>query len=153
MHRTSSALRRSAVFVAACMVLTPAHAHVTIRPRESVAGATEKYTMRVPNEKSVATVRIEVEFPSIVTISAIDEKPGWNLEQKKDASGKIIGVTWSGSSIAPREVVEFTFVGRNPSEGAQITWSVIQIYQDGSRSEWTGPQGSRAPAPVTVLKK
>ena len=71
MYGTSPALRRSSVFLAACMTLAPAYAHVTIRPRESVAGATEKYTMRVPNEKNVATVRIEVEFPGIVTISAI----------------------------------------------------------------------------------
>jgi uncharacterized protein YcnI len=37
-------------------------AHITIIwPKESAPGARERYTMRVPNEKQVATVRIEGE--------------------------------------------------------------------------------------------
>jgi len=34
-------------------------AHIRIYPTESVLGVREKYTMRVPNEKQVATIRIE----------------------------------------------------------------------------------------------
>ena len=29
---------------------------------------------------------------------------------------------------------------------------VLSSYEDGTRSEWTGPQGSRTPAPVTQVK-
>ena len=34
-----------------------------------------------------------------------------------------------------------------------LSWKVIQVYEDGSKSEWTGPQGSRTPAPSVELKK
>ena len=39
-----------------------AYGHVTIQPKQSTAGATETYSMRVPTEKFVPTVRVEVEF-------------------------------------------------------------------------------------------
>src|SRR5512140_2461697 len=38
--------------------------HIRIAPTESTAGAREKYTMRVPNEKQVACSKIEGEFPA-----------------------------------------------------------------------------------------
>ena len=80
-------------------------------------------------------------------------KPGWKIEPKKDVSGKIIGAIWSGSTIAPREVAEFGFSARNPNEDTKLVWKVIQIYEDGSKSEWTGGGGSRSPAPVTTVVK
>lgn len=128
------------------------YAHVTVRPQESTAGANERYTLRVPTERNTPTVRIEVEFPSEAEVSSFDAKPGWIIEYKKDAPGKIVGATLSGSTIPPREVAEFSFASRNPRQETKLVWKVIQIYEDGSRSEWTGPAGSRSPAPVTTLK-
>ena len=139
------------VIVFALTVLI-AQAHVSVRPRESTLGAIEQYTMRVPNEKNVRTVRLEAEFPAAADITSLEEKAGWTIEVKKDSSGKITGATWSGSSIAPRAIVEFGFNARNPSEATELVWKVVQVYEDGSRSEWTGPKGSRSPAPVTQLK-
>ena len=57
------------------------------------------------------------------------------------------------SYIAPHEVTEFSFVARNLTEETKLVWNVIRIYGDGNRSEWTGPEGSRTPASVTVVKK
>ncbi|MBY0508387.1 MAG: DUF1775 domain-containing protein [Bryobacteraceae bacterium] len=128
------------------------HAHVTVRPQVSTAGANEKYTMRVPTERNIPTVRVEVEFPSNIELSSFDPKPGWEIVYKKDASGKITGATLSGSTIPPREAAEFSFESRNPREETKLVWKVIQVYEDGSRSEWTGPAGSRSPAPVTTVK-
>jgi uncharacterized protein YcnI len=79
-------------------------AHVGILPRESVAGATQKYTMRVPTEKNVATVRIEAEFPVAAEVLSIEEKAAWKIELKKDGAGRIIGAVWSGSTIAPKDI-------------------------------------------------
>ena len=41
----------------AVLLLAPAiaHAHVSITPRDSTHGATEKYTVRIPTEGKVAT--------------------------------------------------------------------------------------------------
>ncbi|MCZ2078644.1 MAG: DUF1775 domain-containing protein [Bryobacterales bacterium] len=144
---------RTQILLAALTTATVAHAHVTIRPRESAAGVSQQYTMRVPTEKAIATVRIELEFPALADISAVDEKPGWKLELRRDAAGKLVGATWTGSKIGPREVEEFTFTARNPNEETRLEWKAIQIYEDGSRSEWTGPAGSRTPASVTGIKK
>jgi uncharacterized protein YcnI len=129
-----------------------AFGHVTIQPKQSVAGKNEKYTMKVPTEKFVPTVRVEVQFPDALIVSSIDPKPGWNIEEKKDAAGKLIGMTLIGS-IPTGESSEFSFAARNPSQEDKLVWKVIQIYQDGSKSEWTGAAGSRTPAPVVELTK
>ena len=85
-------------------------------------------------------------------VTSVEEKAGWKIELKKDASGKIVGATWSGSTIAPRAVGEFGFVARNPAQETTLVWKVVQIYEDESKSEWTGARGTRSPAPVTTIK-
>ncbi len=145
--------RRSALAVAVLLAaISAAYAHVSVRPREALPGATEKYTVRVPNEKTVATVEVEVEFPQDVQVAAVDQKTGWTLEQKKDAAGKIVGAVWSGARLPPREIAEFTFTARNPNDETTLVWKAVQVYEDGTRSEWTGPVGSRGPAPRTVSR-
>ena len=115
-------------------------------------GKNEKYTMRVPTEKFVPTVRIEVEFPSALDVSSFEPKAGWKIEEKKNASGKLVGAILTGS-IPTGESSEFNFMARNPNEEGKLSWKVIKIYQDGSKSEWTGAEGSRTPAPVIEVKK
>ena len=134
------------------LAVSAARAHVTVQPKESTAGTTQKYTMRVPNEKSVPNVRVEAEFPAGAEIMSVDEKAGWTIELKKDSAGRITGAVWSGASLAPRDIVEFGISAKNPNEETKLVWKVVQVYEDGSRSEWTGPQGSRGPAPVTQIK-
>jgi uncharacterized protein YcnI len=128
-----------------------AYGHVTVQPRESAGGSVEKYTMRVPTEKFVPTVRVEVEFPPSLEVTSFESKPEWNIENKKDSSGKLIGVTLTGS-IPTGESTAFNFSARNPRAGTKLSFKVIQIYQDGTKSEWTGPAGSRTPAPVVDVK-
>ena len=138
--------------IAIVLGATAAQAHVAVLPRESIAGATEKYTMRVPDEKNIPTVRMEAEFPAAAEVISVDPKDGWQIELKKDSTGRIVGATWSGGSIAPREIAEFGFQARNPNEETKLVWKVIQVYEDGTKSEWTGPPGSRTPASVTQVK-
>jgi uncharacterized protein YcnI len=127
-----------------------ASSHVTIWPKESTRGAREKYTMRVPCEKPVGTIRIEGEFPPEVDIESFEFKPGWKIDFKKDAKGKIVGAVWNGR-IAPHEFVEFSMLGINSKEGSKLVWKFVQYYEDGEKEEFTGPAGSRLPSPVTVL--
>ena len=147
--------RRGISFVAVVATLVfaiAAFGHVRITPRESAAGATERYTMRVPTERQSSTVRIELAVPAPVTVMSVTAAPGWKIEEKKDAQGKIVGVTWSGGSIPFAEYKEFVFEAKNPSTETKLEWKVIQIYEDGTRSEWTGPESSRSPASVTTIK-
>jgi uncharacterized protein YcnI len=127
-------------------------AHITIWPKESAPGARERYTMRVPNEKQVNTVRIEGEFPAELNVYDFEFKPGWKIDFKKDDEGKITGATWTGK-IVPYEFVEFGLLGLNPKEGASLTWKFVQLYEDGMKEEFTGPVGSRYPSPVVTLRK
>jgi uncharacterized protein YcnI len=127
------------------------YGHVTIQPRQSASGASEKYTLRVPTEKFVPTVRIEVEFPATLTVSSFESKPEWKIEEKKDASGKLVGVILS-SFIPTGESALFNFTARNPALGGKLSFRVLQIYQDGSKSEWIGAEDSRSPAPIVEVK-
>ena len=144
-HRTMAAVLW--LFVPAALL-----AHISIFPQESSPGAREKYTMRVPNEKKVATIRVEGEFPSQVTIYDFEFKPGWKIDFKKDDKGNITGATWTGT-IAPYEFVEFGMLGINPKEGTdRLVWKCVQYYEDGKKEEFTGPPGSFYRAPMVTLK-
>lgn len=138
--------------VASLMLAVSAFGHVRISPKESAAGATQRYTMVVPTERQSPTVRLEMQFPAAVTPISFGTTPGWKVEEKKDAAGKTIGAVWSGGSIAFADSAEFVFDARNPLTGTKLEWKVIQIYEDGTHSEWTGPESSRTPAPVTAVK-
>ena len=139
-------------FAPAILFASLAFGHIRIYPTESQLGAREKYTMRVPNEKQVACIRVEGEFPPEVSIYDFEFKPGWKIDFKKDDKGKIIGAVWTGK-MAPYEFVEFGMLGINPKEGSKLVWKFVQYYDDGSKEEFTGPVGSRLPSPVTTLKK
>jgi len=143
---------KSAVFGVALTLLCAqlAFAHIRILPAESSPGAREKYTMRVPNEKQVATIRIEGEFPGGVNVYDFEFKPGWKLDFKKDDKGRIVGAVWTGR-IVPYEFVEFGMLGLNDKEGSSLVWKFVQYYEDGTKEEFTGPPGSRLPSPVTTL--
>ena len=129
-----------------------AFGHIRIAPTESTAGAREKYTMRVPNEKQVTCSKIEGEFPTGLDIYDFEFKPGWKIDFKKNDKGKIIGATWTGT-IVPYEFIEFGMLGINPKEGtSSLVWKFVQYYDNGTKEEFTGPLGSRYPSPVVTLK-
>ena len=127
-----------------------AAAHVTIWPKESIAGAHEKYEVRVPNEKDADTVSVEVRFPAGLRVMSFEQKPGWMTEPVRDASGAIIGVRWTGS-LAPHQFTEFGLLAVNPAGAADLGWTAIQTYADGTKVEWSGPAGSKAPAPHVMI--
>ena len=128
-----------------------AFGHIRIAPTESTAGAREKYTMRVPNEKQVPCSKIEGDFPAGLDIYDFEFKPGWKIDFKKNDKGKIIGATWTGKMM-PYEFVEFGMLGINPKEATDLVWKFVQYYDDGTKEEFTGPVGSRLPSPVVTLK-
>src|SRR5262245_39246665 len=144
-------MRFAAIATLLFITVTAAYGHVTVQPKESSTGATETYSIRVPTEKFVPTVRVEVEFPATLDVLSFEPKASWKIEEKRNASGKIIGVTLAGS-IPTGESVSFNFRERNPIETGKLTFKAIQIYEDGTKSEWTGPEGSRTPSPVVDIK-
>jgi uncharacterized protein YcnI len=147
---TSSFLSRVAIAVISLMVVVVAlgHAHAVVYPRSSTTGVYERYLIRVPNERKVATTRVEIRFPQEIRVSSFSDVPGWQLEVLRDSAERIVGASWTGA-LAPERFVELPFVAVNPKEAREIVWPVTQLYADGERVEWRGPVGSKQPASVT----
>jgi uncharacterized protein YcnI len=123
-------------------------AHVTVWPQQSQAGAGERYTVRVPTERQVATTSVELEVPSDVTVSGVLVGAGYTYEVRRDGN-RIVAIIWE-QEIKPGEVGEFVFFARNP-KAAQITWKARQRFADGTSADWIGVEGDRRPAAVTRL--
>lgn len=148
-------LRRWTAMVAVVLVMAVAgvaSAHVTVWPQQSTAGAFEKYTVRVPTEKDVPTVKIALNVPTGVTVEDLKPVPGWTYHLQKE-NGRVATVVWqaTGSGIAPGEFQEFSFTAKNPSQPVNLAWKAYQYYKDGSVVEWTGPKGTQTPASITVI--
>jgi uncharacterized protein YcnI len=113
------------------------YAHVTVAPTESSVGKNETYVMRVPNERDSPTVRIEVEFPADADIGYFEQKAPWKLELTRDDKKKVVRAVWTGGVLNLNEYVEFKFSARNPAAASTLKWKVTQIYENGSKSEWS----------------
>jgi uncharacterized protein YcnI len=140
-----------AVVVSAVAALpTLSWAHAVVFPKTSATGAYEKYVLRVPNEKAVATTKVEIHFPAGLRVTSFADVPGWKLEIITDSAKAITGAIWTGN-LPPQRFAEFPFVAANPKTDTKLEWPAYQTYADGERVEWTGPEGSKAPASVTTI--
>jgi uncharacterized protein YcnI len=148
---------RRAAFIAIALTIVSAltlpaiaFAHAVVFPKASTTGAYERYVLRVPNEKTTATTRVELHVPDSVRVTAFEDVPGWTLEVQIDTAKRVVGAVWTGS-LPPQRFVEFPFVAANPKSATKIVWPAFQTYADGERVEWTGAEGSKAPASVTTI--
>jgi len=137
------------------MTATAAQAHVNVYPKETTTGAYEKYTVRVPVEKEVNTIKVKLEFPAGVKVSTVQPVPGWSYDFEKDSEGRNTALTWTATDggIKPHEFMEFAFVGANPKEAGEVSWKAYQTYADGDVVEWTGEKDSQTPASVTTISQ
>jgi len=139
--------------IAAASLVIPAigYAHAVVFPKASTTGAYERYVLRVPNEKTSATTRVEIHFPVDVRVTGFEDVPGWQLEVQTDSAKRVVGAVWTGT-LAPQRFVEFPFSAANPKTEAQVAWPTLQTYADGEVVEWTGPEGSKRPASSTSIR-
>ncbi len=154
LRRTGTAATHTApiVFFVLLAALTPAiaSAHAVVYPKKSTTGAYERYVLRVPNEKTVATTRVEIRFPEGLRITDFQEVPGWTLQVLTDSTKRIVGAVWTGN-LPPQRFVEFAFMAANPKTADSLVWPVYQTYEGMPRVDWTGPKGSKTPASVTEI--
>lgn len=154
-------MKKSLLICMVCVVFVMvfagvASAHVSVLPNESTQGASEKFTVRVPNEEDNPTVKVEVKFPiNDVTISRFESKPEWTYTVTKDASDKITSVIWTatGNGIKAGEFAEFNMQGKIGEKATTVSWKAYQTYKDGTVVEWVGAEGSGKPAAVTKVKE
>jgi uncharacterized protein YcnI len=136
--------------VAALCLPTLASAHVSITPRASTNGATERYLVRIPTEGKVATVAAEMDVPEGVVIETVQSPMGWKhrITRKDD---RIASIVWD-VNVPAGEYIEVGFVARNPREGARIVWGLRQKFADGTMENWTlDAKGQTRPTAVTQL--
>jgi hypothetical protein len=149
---TRSFVARAVLCLVVMSLIVPSlvFGHAVVYPKASTTGAYEKYVLRVPNEKDVATTRVEIHFPAELRVSSFGDVPGWQLEVLTDSAKKIVGAVWTGT-LAPHRFVELPFVAANPKTAATLVWPVFQTYGSSEKVEWTGPQGSKTPASSTLI--
>lgn len=133
------------------MAMTLLTLHGVVYPKTSTPRAYEKYVLRVPNERDVPTVRVEITFPAEVRVVSFGEVPGWVLAERTDSAGRVTGAVWTGV-LGVERFVEFPFVAVNPDGAARLEWRAVQVYGSGERVEWSGPEGSPTPASITVVR-
>jgi uncharacterized protein YcnI len=127
-------------------------AHVSITPRQSQQGATEKYVVRIPTEGKVATVGADLEAPEGVIIETLQMPAGWTYEVKR-ADDRIVSIAWN-VDVKPGEFIEVAFVARNPRQGSEIVWTLRQRFADGTVTDWTnGPNGVRPTARTALTPR
>ena len=129
-----------------------AWAHVTVAPKEAAPGATQRYCIRVPSEKSIPTISVEAEFPARLEVSTIEGPTGWSGTTRKDRQGRIVSATWEGGSIPPGKTLEFGVIARNPDAATTLVWKAIQKYQDASEVHWIGGSQAQFPAATTQVR-
>lgn len=149
--------RRRILFAAAATVTAAAialptlvWAHAVVYPKQSTTGGYEKYVLRVPNEKAMATTKVELHFPAGLRVTSFAEVAGWQLDVVTDSAKAITAAIWTGT-LEPQRFIEFPFVAANPKTDTKLEWPAFQTYADGERVEWTGPEGSKRPASVTTI--
>jgi uncharacterized protein YcnI len=130
-----------------------ASAHVAVNPQEVIQGTFQEFSVRVPNEKSIPTVKVELDIPADVDISQLNPAPGWKYDLTKDTSGKITKISWTstGNGLAESEYEKFNFAGLISKTTTVIGWKAHQTYKDGSIVDWVGDEKSNTPAPVTKV--
>lgn len=129
-------------------------AHAVVVPAVSTTRTYETYTLRVPNERDIATVRVEIDFPPEVFVVSFAEVPGWELDVERDDTGRAVGAAWTGD-LPPHRFVELSFVGVNPAEPTTLVWQVDQTYRGAEGEEvvsWAGPADAEFPASRTEVR-
>lgn len=125
-------------------------AHAVVLPKASTPGANERYVLRVPNERDVPTLKVEIRFPEGLRVVSFGDVPGWKLQVLTDSIQRVTGAVWTG--ILPRErFVEFPFIAVNPEDSATLNWPTYQTYEGGERVEWSGPDSSYTPVSSTLV--
>lgn len=140
----------TAPMAAALMLFAAAaSAHVTVAPAESTTGAWETYTLKVPSEKDVATVQVDLRIPEGAEFKQYETVPGWSVT----VDGNKVSWTATAEGIQAGQFQRFYFTAKNPDAAGDIAWDAYQHYADGSLVQWSGEEGSESPHSITKIVK
>lgn len=151
--------------VIALAVPAGAGAHVSVHPNEVPVGSFATLGIRVPNESEGAnTVKLAVQFPPGFLDVSTEYMPGWKAEVKTaklakpvqaddgEVTEQVKEIVWSGQGgegkIPPGQFLDFPISTEIPGKaGEELTFKVLQYYDNGEVKRWIGPPESEEPAP------
>lgn len=144
-----------------------ATAHISAYAPDATQGGYTNITFRVPNEKDVPTVAVELAVPTDAPLASVRVKPvpGWKYEVIKSApagdtaAAEVVDrVVWTtdGPGILAGEFAEFDISAGPLPEAPTMTFKFLQTYADGEVVSWIEetPEGGdepQYPAPTLIL--
>lgn len=131
--------------VGLALIVNPTLAHVSVKPAEVGMGAYQTFSVSVPNEKDMATVRVRLLIPEGLESVMPNVKPGWmitvshaedDMKSEEDHHGSVTEIVWSGGTIPVGQRDEFAFSAKTPSQETDLIWKAYQTYSDGTIVSW-----------------
>jgi uncharacterized protein YcnI len=161
-------MRRIAIAAAAALALlapAAAQAHVSLHPNEVPSGSFATLDIRVPNEmESANTVKLAVQVPPGFLDISTEYMPGWTSKvltsklakpvqtDDGEVTEQVREIVWTGDGkqgvIPPGQFLDFPISTEIPGkEGEELTFKVLQYYDNGEVVRWIGSPDSEEPAP------
>ena len=116
-----------------------ASAHVVVKPAQVEPAAFQSFSVGVPNEKEVPTIKVRLLIPDGVKYVTPNVKPGWTVETVEEGDGeaaKVKEIVWSGGEVPVGQRDDFAFSLQAPAEATTIEWKAYQTYADGAEVAW-----------------
>lgn len=119
--------------------VTPASAHVTVKPGEVGVGQRLNFAVSVPTEEDIPTTQVRLIIPVGLQSVRPNVKPGWTIKLMKSGEGEeavITEILWTGGSIPAEQRDEFIFSAQAPAEETSLVWKAYQTYEGGKIVAW-----------------
>jgi uncharacterized protein len=142
-----------------------ASAHVSLHPNEVPTGSFATLGIRVPNEMEKAnTIKLAVQVPPGFLDISTEYMPGWTSKvltsklakpvqtDDGEVTEQVREIIWTGDGkqglIPPGQFLNFPISTEIPGKaGEELTFKVLQYYDNGEVVRWIGGPNSEEPAP------
>ena len=157
-------MRALAAFLVTLATSSAASAHITLETTSTLPGSYAKVVLRVTHGcAGSATTAIEVHVPEGFRFAKGQPKPGWTISYQRaelampvQLHGRSLAETtavirWTGGPLADDQFDDFNLLGQiSQSASGSLPFRVLQSCEGGA-TDWSGPPGSKTPAPILKL--
>jgi uncharacterized protein YcnI len=127
-----------------------ASAHAVVSPKTAETNTYQTFSLSVPNEKDIATTKVELAIPEGLKSVMPVQKPGWKITLTKDANGNVTRISWSGNTISVDFKDVFDFTAHTPQQPTTLAWKAYQTYENGEVVAWDQTPSLNAETPYSV---
>lgn len=125
------------ILVALASLSFGARAHVVLDQSQAQAGSNFKAVLRVGHGcGDSAVVELVLQIPPGVRSARPMAKPGWLIEQSRDAATKAVTqIRWTGGRLDAAQFDDFALLVGLPEQAGPLTFKVTQVCESG-RADW-----------------